>query len=59
MVNNFKIWRDAKTWKFITIEEAKKSPSTSIIESINNKEIKQRLFLIKCRHIMKCLLEKK
>lgn len=30
----FKVWRDAKTWKFITIKEAQRKPSTTIVETI-------------------------
>ena len=33
-----KIGRDAKTGRFIPVEEAKKKPSTTVVETINRKK---------------------
>lgn len=36
-VPTFKVGRDAKTGEFITVKEAKRRPSTSIVETIKVK----------------------
>lgn len=37
-----KWWRDARTGQFITIEKAKKHPSTTTIETIPNRKTKKK-----------------
>lgn len=42
MAQTFKIGRDAKTGEFIPVNEAKKKPNTTVIETIKIKSPKRK-----------------
>jgi len=36
--NSYKVGRDARTGQFITVKEAKRRPSTTVVETIKKKK---------------------
>lgn len=40
MKKDKKIWRNAKTWKFVKVKETQKKPKTTLLEKVPNKKIK-------------------